>query len=1412
MSTHDPVRESCGHLQYLLTAYLFENISDAGRKEVEEHLALCAECRAELAQLRSTLDWVEDALAPPVPDDSGDRPVEYSFEARRLERVMQAAKKQRTILGWMRRHGGLMVLAAAAAALFVVSPVFLTLGKPRGSAYRMVQTSAGGSGGGGRPMIPGGSDEKGLVSSQVNKSADYAPYDAGALADVQNVSEAAPKLAESPRLYAEKLGEPAPTDSLAASSVAAGPQPGASPTQNSPAGAVSAVILSFRQPVSLQAPSKDGAQLDGTAASGLVTHFGAVAREPAPATPPPALPAATALSDESTAKPSAIEVASSGFESSRAVDVAARASPERKLKELKDNEAPAPTTATVAAPAVEGYVVATADDALGVRPADANNPPQPSTRARSKLAGLDAAGSKSARSSDDGIELTSTAQAPVDSFAPALKGARLDPSAGQPQQPFGHMVANGRTGGADLGFVKQGAPAREAALVLPVTPDPLNVTVGDVVKIDGINFQADLSKNSVSFIQGIKPAAPESEVAQVAKIEERRKADDFDSVSQLQGEVMRHSSDLARKSEVDSKELPALGKKVASAKQIEETLSRQTADRVLPGAQEELSARSEDLGNKAKNTQSQTLEKAKEQTLGEVRFNARDNIPLTLSTTDQVQGLVTAFDWAEGKLNSDVAGLSKKQLDDKLADKSKPEPSKGKKDSKAPVTNLASVEARLPESPVDAERGTIAQNYIVNTDDLSKKSYMVLGVVMDSDGQDIEILDPASDSQDKSIDKLGAQTDGDRGSRAEGETRQWFEKNRGLGEVDFNDISGGTGFPIVPSSGAKQYKGVQEAGVKIVQTQGEVAHSVDDLFLHMGGGNEHGDASHVGGEPTSPNAELLVMPQGKAGPGVVNGGLGAGFGGGRSKLRRLSTDLGGLGGGGGGATLGLPAVKAQLEPRFRAFNYYRSLDRTLTPEVFFQQTLEIPAPAVGDEGLGEAAFRGRYGVNPFVDTSRDHFSTFGMDVDTASFTLARAMIQSGKLPEPKSVRVEEFVNYFREDVAADPRTVFTVRSEGGPAPFGDGLDLLKITVKARELLPGERKNAVLTFAVDTSGSMNLGDRLVLVRQALETLVTSLKPEDRVALVAFGASPYLVLPHTAARERERILSAVSSLAPGGSTNVEAGLDLAYRIADEVFDAKGVNRIVLCSDGVANVGVRGPDAILRKVEVFAKRGIYLSSVGFGMGKYNDSMLETLANKGNGNYSYVDSTQAAADIFQKSLPSTLQVLAQDAKIQVDFDPEVVSHYRLLGYENRDIADKDFRNDKVDAGEVGPSSTVTVLYEIRRKPSSSGDLGKVFIRYRDTGTGRVDEFNYAIPPGVLATGLKETSERFRFIACAAETAEILRQSYWARNGSFASVLAALDSLTPEFKARPEAQELTDLVTRAQAIALPQITIQEKR
>ena len=505
------------------------------------------------------------------------------------------------------------------------------------------------------------------------------------------------------------------------------------------------------------------------------------------------------------------------------------------------------------------------------------------------------------------------------------------------------------------------------------------------------------------------------------------------------------------------------------------------------------------------------------------------------------------------------------------------------------------------------------------------------------------------------------------------------------------------------------------------------------------------------------------------------------------------------------------------EPLLRAYAHYRTLGANLDLRGFTARVVPVPPPSLESENLTEEEFRARYRVNPFVDTRVDRLSTFGMDVDTASYTRARDALRAGRLPEPESVRVEEFVNYFPGDYVTDPEASFSVYCEGGPSPFGAGLDLLKIAVKARELRPNERKNAVITFAVDVSGSMAARagggaavgtgpTRLDLAAHALGALVDALGPEDRVAIVAYGTYPALILPHTPVRERRRILGAIASLAPGGATNLEAGLDLAYRVADEAFDAKALNRVILCSDGVANLGARGPEEILKKVVVFARRGIYLSAVGFGRDSYDDAMLGLLADKGNGNYRYVDSPEEAARIFNEDLPKTLDVLAQDAKIQVVFNPEVVSRYRLLGYEKRAIKDEDFRNDKVDAGEVGPGATVTVLYEIQRRTNPQGDIGRIHLRYRDAGTGRIEETDYPLSAGVLAVNLRDTTDRFRFVAAAAETAELLRESYFARDGSFEKTAALLASAGPEFKARRDWVELNELVLRAWKLTLERL------
>jgi Ca-activated chloride channel family protein len=493
------------------------------------------------------------------------------------------------------------------------------------------------------------------------------------------------------------------------------------------------------------------------------------------------------------------------------------------------------------------------------------------------------------------------------------------------------------------------------------------------------------------------------------------------------------------------------------------------------------------------------------------------------------------------------------------------------------------------------------------------------------------------------------------------------------------------------------------------------------------------------------------------------------------------------------------------EDTLNTFSYYRRLDRRLSFEQFRSRTLSIPPPAIGDEGLGEKGFREKYGVNPFVATSRDHLSTFGMDVDNASWGRARESLMNGQLPAADIVRVEEFVNSFSDERPGNPDSVFTVFTEGGPSPFGGSeLELLQITIKSRDLLPAERKNAVLTFAVDTSGSMASQGKLELLQESLKALVANLGPNDRVAIVAFSTNAFVVLPHTSVRQHAHIEAAIDSLSPDGGTNVEAGINLAYRLAGESHDRKAANRVLLCSDGVANLGAKGPEAILERIRRFAEGNLVsLFTYAFGTGGrqavQGDRMLQRLADEGDGRYQYVDSSQGGLDLF--SLPDQLQFLASDAKIQVDFNPAVISHYRLLGYEKRDIADVDFRNDKIDAGEVGPGSTVTAIYEIKRA-RPIGSLGRLHLRYRDETSRRFEEFDYDLPTGVLAGRLEDTTDRFRFIAAISEFAEILRQSYYARDASYGSILEVMASNSPPYRARAGWREARELITKAQGLS----------
>ena len=426
------------------------------------------------------------------------------------------------------------------------------------------------------------------------------------------------------------------------------------------------------------------------------------------------------------------------------------------------------------------------------------------------------------------------------------------------------------------------------------------------------------------------------------------------------------------------------------------------------------------------------------------------------------------------------------------------------------------------------------------------------------------------------------------------------------------------------------------------------------------------------------------------------------------------------------------------------------------------------------------------GTNPFIDTEDDPFSTFGMDVDTASYTVMRRFLRDELLPPPEAVRVEEFVNAFDYNYIPPADEAFALHLEGAPSKFGEGkrLRLLRIGIQGRVIPDTHRKDAILTFIIDVSGSMAQENRLGLVKRALTLLLEQLRPSDKVGIVVYGSNARVVLPHTSIVNREHILTAIRALAPEGATNAEAGLQMGYELATQNAKPDYINRVILCSDGVANVGQTGPDAILKQIRSYVKEGVTLTTVGFGMGNYNDVLMEQLANNGNGSYAYVDTLSEAKRIFVENLTGTLQVIAKDAKIQVEFNPETVSRFRLLGYENRRLAREDFRNDSVDAGEVGAGHSVTALYEIKLHENAVGKLAKVSIRHEDPDTGHVTEVNESIATDALRETFREATPAFQLAAAVAEFAEILRGSFWAQEGSLERVREVLEGVLPHIDA----------------------------
>jgi Ca-activated chloride channel family protein len=441
------------------------------------------------------------------------------------------------------------------------------------------------------------------------------------------------------------------------------------------------------------------------------------------------------------------------------------------------------------------------------------------------------------------------------------------------------------------------------------------------------------------------------------------------------------------------------------------------------------------------------------------------------------------------------------------------------------------------------------------------------------------------------------------------------------------------------------------------------------------------------------------------------------------------------------------------------------------------------------------------GVNPFVDPAHDPYSTFAMDVDTASYGVTRRFLQDGFMPDRDSVRLEEFVNAFDYGYTAPTDSAFAINIDGGPTPFtGTRTVMLRIGIQAREIPEDQRRPVSLTFVIDTSGSMDMENRLELVKASLGLLVTRLRSDDSVAIVTFGDSAQLILTPTSAAEPNAILAAIASLTPGGSTNAQAGLELGYDIAALGHRSGALDRVVLASDGVANVGLTDADSILGRIDREVDAGVELVSIGVGMGNFNDVLLEQLANRGNGFYTYINDRTEAERVFGTELVGTLQTVARDAKVQVEFRPDAVLHYRLLGYENRRIADQDFIDPYVDAGEVGAGHSVTAIYEIEPNWGRDGFLGTIRLRWEDPNSRQQVELSRDIDLFEMGDDFQSTGSSFRLAAAVAGFAEILRESPYATTYTLFDVAGEAAELSAIFGRRADVEEfrqLTEIAAR---------------
>ena len=460
--------------------------------------------------------------------------------------------------------------------------------------------------------------------------------------------------------------------------------------------------------------------------------------------------------------------------------------------------------------------------------------------------------------------------------------------------------------------------------------------------------------------------------------------------------------------------------------------------------------------------------------------------------------------------------------------------------------------------------------------------------------------------------------------------------------------------------------------------------------------------------------------------------------------------------------------------------------------------------------------------NDFLAVADAPLSTFSIDVDTASYANTRRFLRDGSLPPTDAVRIEEFVNYFDYNYPTPSGEFpFSVVAEVGDCPWAENHQLVHIGVQGQDIAADEIPARNLVFLLDVSGSMNNADKLPLLKQAMRMLVAQLDENDRVSIVVYAGSSGVVLEPTPGNQENRILEAMDRLRAGGSTNGGEGIRLAYALARQNFVEGGINRVMLATDGDFNVGTTSHDELTSLIEKERESGVFLTVLGFGTGNLKDSTMENLADKGNGNYAYIDSIREARKVLVKEAGSTLVTIAKDVKIQVEFNPEQIASYRLIGYENRLLEDKDFNDDTKDAGEIGAGHTVTALYEVVPKgaelvtpkvdalryqkkpepattPKAQGDeLMHVKLRYKAPQGSTSEKVSF--PVHARDNTVAETTNNFRFSAAVAGFGMLLRDSKHKGTLTFADVRRLANGATGADRQgnRAEFLELVDVAAR---------------